>query len=251
MKDIIDYKLGNDEAAIWFLGQAGYVIKSAGMVLVIDPYLSDSATKVLPELTRNFPSPLEASELKADIFIVTHNHLDHLDPETVAEYRYKNDTTFVAPRLAVKKLLSLGIPPENIFRIDSGDVKTVKGVEIIGIYAIPNEPDVIDTCGYKIKFRNGRSVYHSSDTGFSELLLECVPDAEAALLCINGKWGNMGPHEAAKVAIKMRPKIAIPNHYDVMSINSENPETFKLLTEQDGEKIRVEILEPMKVFVWR
>jgi len=251
MKDVKNYNLDADEASIWFLGQAGYLIKSNNRIVAIDPYLSNSVAKIAPELTRAVEVPFEPSQLDVDIYIVTHDHLDHLDPETIEAYRYKNKTTFVAPRLAVKKLISLGVPAENIVQIDAGQAKKIKDVEISSIYAIPNEPDVIDTCGYKLEFKNGRSVYHSSDTGFSDLLLDCVPKTEVALLCINGKWGNMGPKEAADVAVRVNPQTAIPNHYDVMSLNSENPQTFKFLVEQKSNSIDVKILEIMKPFVWK
>ena len=251
MKNIRNYNLETDEASIWFLGQAGYLIKSNDTLVVIDPYLSNSAAKIAPELSRAIEVPLQPSQLDIDIYIVTHDHVDHLDPETIEAYCYKDKTTFVAPRLAVNKLISLGVPAENTVQIDAGQTKKVKDIEISGIYAIPNEPEVIDTCGYKLKFKNGRCVYHSSDTGFSELLLDCVPKAEVALLCINGKLGNMGPKEAADVAIKINPETAIPNHYDVISINSENPQTFKFLVEQKSNSIDVKILEIMKPFIWK
>lgn len=251
MKDIKKYNLADDEAAIWFLGQAGYLIKSNDIIVAIDPYLTDSAAKMSPELSRIVAVPFEPSELDVDVYMVTHDHIDHLDPETIEAYPYKMRTTFVAPRLAARKLVLCGIPEENIVRIDTGETKMVKGITVTGIFTIPNEPDVIDTCGYRLEFKNGRSVYHSSDTAYSELLLNYVPEAEVALLCINGKWGNMGPDEAAKVAQKIHPKIAIPNHYDLMAVNSENPEIFRVFMEQGNRDIKVIILDLMKPFVWK
>jgi L-ascorbate 6-phosphate lactonase len=76
---------------------------------------------------------------KADIFIVTHDHLDHLDPETVSAYAHKADTCFVAPRLAAKKLVQLGVPPDNIARVDAGESAAIEGIRITGVYAVPTE----------------------------------------------------------------------------------------------------------------
>ncbi len=59
-----------------------------------------------------------------------------------------SSTTFVAPRLACKKLAALGIPAANIVRVDSGESANIRGVEITGIYALPSEAEVIDTTGY-------------------------------------------------------------------------------------------------------
>ena len=75
----------DEETAIYFLGQAGYLIQSATRAVLIDPYLSDSCGKN-PLFSRLYPIPVEPKELFADIFIVTHDHADHLNPETIQAY---------------------------------------------------------------------------------------------------------------------------------------------------------------------
>lgn len=250
MKEIESYPLNKEQAALWFLGQSGFLIKSCGTIVVIDPYLSDSVAKVSPRLTRSYPPPIDPTFLKADLFIVTHDHLDHLDPETIAAYKHKESTTFLGPRFACEKLKSLGISQNNIIRIDSGQRQTVRGVQIAGVYAVANEPAVIDTCGYRIEFENGRSVYHSADTGFSPLLLECAPAAEIALVCINGQWGNLNIEQAAELTNTVNPKVVIPHHYDLMKLNSANPESFKYQMNYINPKIHVEILKVLDPFVW-
>jgi L-ascorbate 6-phosphate lactonase len=247
---ILKHELKINQAALWFLGQSGFVIKSAGVTVAIDPYLSDSVAKVSPSLTRNYPPPIKSSALNVDIYIATHDHLDHLDPETVTTYKHKETTTFVGPRFVCSKFATLGVPQQNIVKIDSGETKMVRGVEITGIYAIANDPAVIDTAGYKIVFANGRSVYHTSDTDFSQLLLQSAPSAGVGLFCINGKWGNLNIEQAAELANKVNPRFAIPHHYDLMKLNSENPETFKHQMNYINPRIEVKILKPAEVFVW-
>ena len=44
MKGVLDYPLAETEAAFWWLGQAGYLIRVKDTTIVIDPYLSDSAS---------------------------------------------------------------------------------------------------------------------------------------------------------------------------------------------------------------
>jgi len=250
MQRILDYKLQKSQAALWFLGQSGFICKSCHSTIAIDPYLSDSVAKVSPHLTRVIPVPLAPSELKVDIFIVTHDHLDHLDPETIAEYGYKEETIFVGPRFACQKLKTLGIEGEQIVKIDVGESKQVCGINIEGIYTIPNEPAVIDTAGYRIEFKNGRSIYHTSDTDLSPLLLKTAPQAEVGLFCINGKWGNLDVEKAAELAVKVNPRFAIPHHYDMMELNSENPNTFKHCLNCKNPEIEVRILCVMEQFVW-
>ena len=137
MTAIADLNLEPDQAALWFLGQAGYLIRSAGVTVVMDPYLTDSAAASAPEFTRLFPPPLAPEDLHADLYLVTHDHLDHLDPETIRRYRHRGTTQFVAPRLAARKLRELGVPAENIQRLDAGEDWTSRGLAVSGIFALP------------------------------------------------------------------------------------------------------------------
>ena len=251
MKRILDYEIEPEEAAVWWLGQAGYVVRSRGVTAAIDPYLSDSVARIAPEFGRLYPPPIDPAELMVDVVVITHDHLDHLDPETLGPYAHKDRTTFVAPRLAARTLSGLGIPQTNIRRIDIGERETVlDGVTVTGIYAVPTGPDALDTTGYLVELPNGRSVYHTSDTAYSELLLRSAPHAETLLVCINGKWGNLNVHQAVELACAVKPTHAVPNHYDLMALNSENPRTFEFFMRQAAPEIGVRILDVMQPFVW-
>ncbi|NLF29527.1 MAG: MBL fold metallo-hydrolase [Planctomycetes bacterium] len=251
MKDILDLPLDDDQAALWFLGQAGYVIRAGDLSVAIDPYLTDSVGRVNPPFARALPVPLAPERLKVDVFIVTHDHLDHLDPDTIAAYAHKATTLFVAPRLAARKLASLGIGADRIRRVDAGETADLDGLAVTGVYAVPTGPDVVDTTGYLLTFANGRTVYHSSDTAASDLLAKAAPKTpEVMLVCINGKYGNLSVEQAVRLTAAVRPRVAVPNHYDLMALNSENPDTFVHFMHQAEPSVRVEVLEIMRPFVW-
>lgn len=83
MEKIIHYNLLSQQAAVWWLGQAGYIIKSMDLTIALDPYLSDAAAEGAPEFTRLYPTPIAPEALDVSLFLVTHDHLDHLDPVTI------------------------------------------------------------------------------------------------------------------------------------------------------------------------
>jgi len=123
--------------------------------------------------------------------------------------------------------------------------------EVNGIFALPTGVDVLDTTGYLIKFANGRSIYHTSDTQFHPIVLAAAPrEPEVMLVPINGKWGNPGPEQAAAFTLAVQPKFVLPNHYDMMALNAENPASFKWFCENNGLVNRCIIPEPMQPFVW-
>ncbi len=251
MRTIKELKISSSEAALWWLGQAGYIVRSAGLTVAIDPYLSNSAGAASPEFSRNYPPPINPKDLDVDIFIVTHDHLDHLDPETIKPYRNKSETWFVAPRFCSKKLLTLDVPKERIITLNAGETWEYKAVKITGVFAIPTGIDVLDTTGYVVNFSNKRSFYHTSDTEFHPLVLEAAPrKPEVMLVPINGKWKNPGPEQAVVFASAVQPRYVIPNHYDLMELNSENPETFRWLSTNNGLLSNCIITERMKPFIW-
>jgi L-ascorbate 6-phosphate lactonase len=250
MDAILNYPIRPDQAALWFLGQAGYVFRSGQCCVTIDPYLTDSVAEADASLARMVPVPIQPEELKVDIYIVTHDHLDHLDPRTIDRYPHRDSTVFVAPHLACTKLRSLGVSAGRIVCVDSGRTAIVSGVSIKGIYALGTDGGVIDTAGYLLRFANGRSVYHSSDTGFNELLLDAAPRAEVLLVCINGKWGNLDIPQAVALAGRVKPDVAVPNHYDMMRTNAADPEAFVRLLGKEHPEIDSRILSVMEPFVW-
>ena len=252
MENITNYKLSSEEAALWWLGQAGYIIKSTELTITIDPYLSDAAAKDAPEFSRLYPPPLDPKNLEVSLYLITHDHLDHLDPITIQQYRKKSSTKFIAPRQAATKLVFLGVPKENIIILNPGEIYRFESVEITSVFALATSIDVLDTTGYFIKFDNGRNLYHTSDTEFHPLVVAAAPKKpEIMFVPINGKWGNPTPDNAALFAKSINPRFVIPNHYDLMALNAENPQVFKWFCIQQGMKEECIILKRMEPFVWR
>lgn len=252
MKSIRNLPLADSQAAAWFLGQAGFILRDKAVTLAIDPYLGNSVGRQTPDFMRDVPVPIEPHHLHVDIFVATHLHEDHLDSQTVGPYGHKETTAFVGPRFACSKFLSLGVPPQNVFRIDSGEEQVIRGVRIRGMYAIATEPAAIDTAGYVIEFPNGRSFYHSADTAWSDLLAVTAAQAHAEVMtvCINGKMGNLNVDQAVQMVAAAQPTLAIPHHYDMFRLNSENPLSFVHFMRLAQPAIRSRILNILEPMLW-
>src|SRR4051794_10052396 len=74
--------------AVCWLGQSGFIIKSAGVTVVIDPYLSEHLTAKYEATSRPHVrmtrAPLRGAELTGvDYVLCTHKHSHHLDPATI------------------------------------------------------------------------------------------------------------------------------------------------------------------------
>ena len=235
---------------LWWLGQAGFFLKSpSGTLLAVDPYLTNSCKAIGEQLGLNFdrlvPPPLEPAELVGiDLYAITHSHGDHLDPETLAGYRAAGGKgPFIAPAETVDRLQELGVPSEQIVMTWPNRSHTIGDVEIHATFAIPLGSDDLTHVGYIVSVKDGPTVYLTGDTGYHEILaVAAAPHKPDVLLAvINGVFRNMGPAEAARLAKELDIKVAIPCHYDLFPDNSLPPQLLHttLTTEGIGERFRL------------
>ena len=87
--------------SIRWIGQGGYLLRDGDVEICIDPYLSNVVDRVAKR-GRMVSAPFSPEELKSDVTVCTHDHLDHLDPETVS--RMKEDRLFVTTSEGTMKM---------------------------------------------------------------------------------------------------------------------------------------------------
>ena len=200
-----------------FLGQSGYLLKTANSEIIIDPYLSDSVNRVAGR-PRTLPVPIDPKNINCDAVICTHNHLDHLDPDTV-ELIYPSHL-FITTNEGKTVLGALG--KTNVKTLNVGESVTVGDFELTAVFA----DHTVEAFGLIVK-AEGKTLYFSGDTLFNEKLFEIKSfSPDVTFICINGRLGNMNVEEALVVAKEIGAKINVPNHYDMFASNSEDPHKF-------------------------
>lgn len=112
---ILDTCLADGQLAMFSLGQEGFIFKFEGQYILIDGYLTDYVDRVAEAdkgRKRNFPPPIRPEELDfVDWVFCTHEHADHMDPETLTGIRTCNrKARFVIPEPLIHVLTGLGIP---------------------------------------------------------------------------------------------------------------------------------------------
>ena len=202
---------------IRFLGQSGYILKTERSEIIIDPYLSDSVNRVAGR-PRLLPIPLQPADISCDAVICTHDHLDHLDPDTVSEIASKQ--LFVTTNGGKEKLKSLG--KENVIAMNEGESVRLGDFEITAVFA----DHTVEAFGVIVKAED-KTLYFSGDTLYNERLFDIAKySPDATFICINGRLGNMNAEEALVTAKRIGAKRNIPNHYDMFASNSEDPHLF-------------------------
>lgn len=240
-----DYEKGG--LNLWRIGQCGYVIKFAGKVLLIDPVLNDLCDENGVS-QRLYPSVFSASEIDADYVICTHAHADHLAEPTVKEFAEKaNPPVFVVPagcknimeRICPKgtKVVYLADKKEELLWGQGDEEIRISGISAAHPEHFIDEDDEHMALSYRLQF--GRlSLIHLGDTYLTERLyndLMAMPSPDVFLPPINGDdlfrkmrnfIGNMGAEEAAKLAVKIGARLAIPTHWDMFNGNTADPQRF-------------------------
>jgi L-ascorbate metabolism protein UlaG (beta-lactamase superfamily) len=255
--DIEDTDPGNG-LVIWWLGQSGFLVKSASGRVLFDPYLSDSLTAKYEHTdkphVRMTARAIPPGKLRAiDVVTASHNHADHLDADTLTAVLAANPTAalvipeanraFVAERLGCDTAWPLGLADNESI--------TIANIVIDAVPAAHNEIERDANghdryLGYVVNL-GGMNIYHSGDTlrypQMADLLRPFAVDV--ALLPINGNRperrvaGNMFGDEAAQLAHDIGARLVVPCHYEMFEFNTEPPDLFVATCRRLGQPHKV------------
>lgn len=193
---------------IW-LGQAGLLFIKNGFKIMIDPYLSDSVEKINPASFRRQAVDESLFEIKPDVMIFTHNHLDHYDPETVCRF-ISADTNIVvlSPASVWQEVRKIG-GGNNYIQFNRHTVWTENGIKFTAVKA---EHSDISAIGVIID-DGDKKYYVTGDTLYNEKILGDIPnDIYAVFLPVNGVGNNMNMTDAARFAKRINAERTVPMH---------------------------------------
>jgi L-ascorbate metabolism protein UlaG (beta-lactamase superfamily) len=102
---------------VWF-GHSTLLLNLDGKILLIDPVFSNYAFALDLFVKRFQPPVLKLEELPMiDAIVISHNHYDHLDKETVLFFKEKQ-TRFILPKGVGENLQDWGIPASRMVELD-------------------------------------------------------------------------------------------------------------------------------------
>jgi L-ascorbate metabolism protein UlaG (beta-lactamase superfamily) len=231
---------------LWWLGHSGFVVKYHQSIIYVDPYLSDSPSRLTAPV-------FAASEVShAGLVLSTHAHRSHLDPGTVpAILAASPHAKLVLPIGAAEAAHSMSISYHRMVTTNSG-----LRVEFLDdrIYAVPSAHEDLDWTplggypylGYLIRF-GGYTIYHAGDcVPYAGLAAHLRPyNVNVALLPINGRGrgfpGNFEIAEAAQLAEDIGATWVVPMHYDMFATDNVDVNRFidHLLGHRPAQRFKV------------
>jgi len=187
----------------------------SGTKLLIDPFISGSPV-----------APVTVDEVEADYVAITHGHSDHVG-DAVAIAR-RTGATVIANAEISRWLRDQGVENVHAQHIGGGfhyPFGYVKLTVAVHGSSLPDGSYGGMPAGLLVT-AEGKKIYHAGDTGlFATMELIGDEKLDLAMLPIGDNY-TMGPDDAVRAVKLLRPKVAIPMHFETWDLISQDPQAW-------------------------
>jgi L-ascorbate 6-phosphate lactonase len=210
--------------AVWWTGNAGWLIKAGDRLIGIDLDLS------LPQKVQ--PPPVAAEPLAAelDVAFVSHHHGDHCNTATIRTLAAGPRTSFVLPPACLKRA-NLSVAPDRLVVPSPGQAFEIKGIRVEPIHAIhgnqeftvlTREADFVESirtsCGYVLTM-GGKRFLHPGDSVLTE---QHLGQKSIDVLFISPTVHNMYVDRSMMLINRLQPAYIFPQHFGTFRETDEN-----------------------------
>jgi L-ascorbate metabolism protein UlaG (beta-lactamase superfamily) len=212
-----------------YYGHSCFLLETSRARLLIDPYLTDNPTAVI-----------KAADVQCDTILLSHGHEDHsgdalpiaqrCGATIVANYE-------IAEYFAAKGAKTHGMNPGGGFNFPFGRVKLTLAHHTSSLNAGLNPIYMGVPCGIVIS-ADGRNVYHAGDTAlFLDMQLIGRAGLDVAMLPIGDNF-TMGPEDALTALEFLKPKLAVPMHYNTWPPIAQDADAFATQAGKTGHTVK-------------
>jgi L-ascorbate metabolism protein UlaG (beta-lactamase superfamily) len=211
--------------AVWWVGNAGWLIKADDMLAATDLDLSRDEKIHEPPITAEELAPI------LNVLFVTHHHGDHCNAPTLKVLAEKSKCTFVLPQTCLDAEPDLGIPRDRLIVPTPLRPFDVAGIRVEPIHAIhgnqdftvlTREPDFIKgiehNCGYVLTIQGKRFL----EPGDSVLTEEHLALQNIDVLFVSPTVHNMHVDRSTILINQLEPRYIFPQHFDTFREAPDN-----------------------------
>ncbi len=266
-------KNDNELKVIWF-GHSSFLLNMDGNIILVDPVFSSSASPI-SFMARRFQKPvLNLKDLPSiDYVLISHDHYDHLDMESIVFFKDKK-ATFVMPLGVGSHLKGWGISANRIIEKDWWEGITLQGIEFIATPAqhssgrLPFLRNKTLWASWVLKTESHK-IYFSGDSGYDIHFKEIgekygpfdVAFIETGQYHENFRAGHMFPNEGAMAYRDLKAEKYFPVHWGMFQLALHSwydpiQKLFSLSKEMDIDLLApklgqiVNIKQPQTIEIW-
>jgi L-ascorbate metabolism protein UlaG (beta-lactamase superfamily) len=246
--------------AVYWLGHSSAILELGGKRLLYDPVFGNAGP--LPFMVQRYgEAPIKREDLpEVDYIVITHNHYDHLEKETV---RSIPAGRFIVPLGVAAALRGWGVESGRITELGWGETFEEGGLRITAEEGVHFSGrglfDRNRTLWASYIIRSGsKNIFWSGDTGYGEHFARFrkkYGPFDLAVIEIDGwnegwRRSHMFPEESVRAVADLGAKLALPVHWGVfdlamhpwresidMFLEKAGGEAFETLTPKMGEKL--------------
>lgn len=245
MQRVSQTSVSKGKVAIFWLGQAGFLLKTHEQhTVMIDPYFSEYVERLFPEMGQGFkrlmPPPCRAEEVNADVLLISHEHADHFDMDSFPLLMGNGKTQVFTSENVAAQIKTMGQNMAHVTALRKGE--SVQILPECKLRAVDCDHGDLapDALGFLLDF-GFETIYFAGDTALTLGRLDAalLAKPEIALLPINGAFGNLNGVLAARYAAMLHSKVLIPCHFWTFPLHHGDPQ--ELIDAMDNEAPGVEL----------
>lgn len=230
--DFVSFVIPNDEMKFIWFGHSSILLNLDSEIILIDPVFSGSASPFSFLIKRFQPPVAGLDELPhVDTIVISHDHYDHLDKESIKHFVSKT-TKFIVPAGVGLHLQNWGIPKSRIKELSWGERAVDNGITYTatpaqhfsgrGLF----DKNKTEFSSWVIQGKNEK-IFYSGDSGygdhFRKIGLEHSPFDYAFIE--NGQYNvrwplvHMQPEETIQALIDLDAHTLIPVHWGMFDLS--------------------------------
>ncbi len=243
--------------AFW-IGHASVYVEIDGLRLLLDPVFAERVSPISIGPKRFHPPPIALADLpKIDAVLVSHDHYDHLDMDTV-QYLAARGTRFFVPLGIGAHLERWGVPLAQIEEMEWWQRKTLGGFEFVCTPTRHYSGRGLDRSttlwsSWSV-LGPGHRFYYSGDTGYGTHFQEIgsrLGPFDLAFVKI-GAYGpgqswidiHMPPEESVQAHRDVRAKRMFPVHWSTFNLAYHDWDEPIRRTVAEARRTAVELVTP-------
>ena len=214
-----------------YFGHSAFLLEVPGARLVFDPWLA-----------ANPHGRVDPAKLPCDYVLCSHAHGDHMsDALPLAR---AHGATIVAPFelaewFAAQGAKTIDLMPGGGVDLPWGRIKMTPAIHSSALELEGGENKSMGVASGYFVCASGKTLYHAGDTAlFGDMALIGRHGIDVALIPI-GDFYTMGPADAVEALNLLRPKLAIPMHYNSNEKIRQDPHAFAARAMPSGHTVRV------------